>query len=251
MANFLVNPVPFLVAGLTVEHGWNRPARGRVALGGEPMREHEDYAIVTMEPMPAEANQLMPTLDLVVQFLEDNQRVHIDTHHLSPLGLGLIKVHSVVQRDQLVRNSPMNFGPSVIRVVNHDEGINSRFYSYTRLAWIMFLAFPLDFQKDVYVKAAVAPYGRVLAWYTDANKSRILARVLLLSPNRAPRSLIVSRGSMLGGLGRSWAGLVYILNGNFPDEFLGEEDLVPFDSEPHPEHGPIMGANPQHPGWQE
>lgn len=38
----------------------------------------------------------------------------------------------------------------------------------------MFLAFLLDFQKDVYVKAAVAPYGRVLAWYTNENKSRFL-----------------------------------------------------------------------------
>lgn len=68
MANFSVDPTSFLVAGLTVEHGWNRPARGRVALGGEPTREHEDYAIITMDPMPLEANQLAPTLGLVVQF---------------------------------------------------------------------------------------------------------------------------------------------------------------------------------------
>jgi len=38
MANFPVNPQPFLIAGLTVDHGWNRPARGRMALGGEPTR---------------------------------------------------------------------------------------------------------------------------------------------------------------------------------------------------------------------
>lgn len=43
---------------------------------------------------------------------------------------------------------------------------------------------------------------------------------------------------MLGGLGRSWQVLVYILNGNFPDVFRGEEDPVPFDGEAHPEHGP-------------
>jgi hypothetical protein len=38
----------------------------------------------------------------------------------------------------------------------------------------MFLAFPLDFQKDIYIRAVVAPYGRLLEWYRDANKSRIL-----------------------------------------------------------------------------
>jgi hypothetical protein len=102
----------------------------------------------------------------------------------------------------------------------------------------MFLAFSLDFQKDTYVNAIVAPYGHVLTWYTIDNKSRLLARVILPSLNRVPHSLIISRGSLMGGLGRSWVVPVYILNRNFPDEFLGEEDLVPFDGEPHPEHGP-------------
>lgn len=80
----------------------------------------------------------------------------------------------------------------------------------------MFLAFPLDFQKDLYVQAAVAPYGRLLDWFTDANKSRVLARALILSPDRVPRSLVVSRGTLLGGNGRSWSVPVYILNEQFP-----------------------------------
>jgi hypothetical protein len=54
-ANFLVNPHPFLVVGLAVEHGWNHPARGRMALGSETTREHDDFAIVTINPAPQEA----------------------------------------------------------------------------------------------------------------------------------------------------------------------------------------------------
>ena len=50
MANFLVNPRPFLVGDMMIDHGWNQPARGRVALVDEPTRE-EDYAIVSVEPM--------------------------------------------------------------------------------------------------------------------------------------------------------------------------------------------------------
>lgn len=85
----------------------------------------------------------------------------------------------------------------------------------------------------------------------DANKSRILARVLLLSPNRVPRSLVVSRGSLLGGLGRSWAVPVFLLNGNFPDVEPADEDPITFDGEPHPEHGPPgLGASPLFPNWQ-
>jgi hypothetical protein len=52
MANFQVDPRPFLVVGLAVEHGWNHPAQRRMALGGEPTREHEDFAIVTINPPP-------------------------------------------------------------------------------------------------------------------------------------------------------------------------------------------------------
>jgi len=204
MANFPVNPQAFLVAGLTVEHGWNRPARGRLALGGEPSREHEDYAIVSINHMPQEVNQLRPTLNVVCHFLEHAHRVHVIDSHLSPLGLGLIRLWTVAQRDQLVMESPMNLGQNhVVTIVKHDEGFNSRSCTYTRVYWIMFLAFPLDFQKDLFIHAAVAPYGRLLEWYRDSNISRILAQVMLLSLDRVPRSLIVSRGTMIGGAGRS------------------------------------------------
>lgn len=96
MANFPVNPQPFLVADMQVEHGWNRPARGCLALGGEPPREHEEYAIVTIQLAPQAPEQLCPTLNLICNFLEHEQRVWISTAHISPLGLGLIKLHSVV-----------------------------------------------------------------------------------------------------------------------------------------------------------
>jgi hypothetical protein len=127
MANFQVNLRSFLVAGLAMEHGWNRPARGRMALGGEPTREHEDFAIVTINPAPQEAAQLRPTLNMVCDFLEHTQRVQILESHLSPLGLGLIKLRTIPQRDQLVRESPFHMGQhNIVFVVKHDEEINSR-----------------------------------------------------------------------------------------------------------------------------
>jgi hypothetical protein len=224
-----------------------------MALGGEPSREHEDYAIVSINPAPEEAAQLRPTLNLVCDFLEHTQRVQIIESHLSPLGLGLIRLRTVPQRDQLVRESPFNFGQhSVVTVSKHDEGLNARSCAYTRICWIMFLAFPLDFQKDLYIRAAVAPFGRLLEWYRDTNKSRILVQVLLLSSDRVPRSLIVSRGALIGGAGRSWTVPVYILNGHFPDAFPADENPVPIDGEPHPEHPPVvMGPNPNDPNWEE
>jgi hypothetical protein len=44
---------------------------------------------------------------------------------------------------------------------------------------------------------------------------------------------------------------VFILNGNFLDAFPADEELVPHDGEPHPEHPPmVFGPNPQAPNWQ-
>ena len=47
MANFACDPAPFLLFGAHDEQGWHHPARTRLALGGEPPRRHEEYAIAS------------------------------------------------------------------------------------------------------------------------------------------------------------------------------------------------------------
>lgn len=76
----------------------------------------------------------------------------------------------------------------------------------------------------------VLAINRPPSLFTDANKSRILIQALLLSLDRVPRSLVVSRGIVLEGTGCSWAVLVYILNRQFLDTFLGDEDPAPVDT---------------------
>jgi hypothetical protein len=55
-----------------IEHGWNQPARGHIALGGKPTQEHEDYVIVSINPMLVEENQLRLMLAFVSDFLEQD-----------------------------------------------------------------------------------------------------------------------------------------------------------------------------------
>ena len=116
------------------------------------------------------------------------------------------------------------------------------------------LGFPLDFQNIDFIRASVAPFGRLLQWFENRNKSRVLAKCLVLSPDRVPQSMVVSHGTTLGGNGRSWSIPTYILSGgHFPDAFPADEDLVPFDGDAHPEHPPVvLGPHPQQdPDWQE
>ncbi|CAO1939557.1 unnamed protein product [Urochloa humidicola] len=243
MANFPCNPMLFVPPGLHVEQGWQRPARSRVALGGEPPRRHEQYAIVRLEPEPI-ADQVQDLLNDVSEMLEHDFPVRVVSSFPSPLGLGLFQFDSPVQRQTLLDASPIQFGHGWLTIQKHDEARNFRACPYIRECWIMFLAFPLDYQSLDYIRAAVAPFGRLIHWIDGPNKSRVLTQCLVLSPDRVPRTVVVSQGTVLGGNGRSWSVPVFILGGHFPDAFPPEEEPVPVDGNPHPWNGNVQEGNP-------
>ena len=161
----------------------------------------------------------------------------------SPLGLGLFEFENPVQRELLLNASPVQFGDFQLSV-KHDEARNLRSCPYIRECWVMFLGFPLNYQLHDYIKAAVSPFGRLLRWFEGPNKSRVLVKCLVISPDRVPRSLVISQGSLLGGNGRSWSVPVFLLNGNFPDVFPQDKDPVPMDGNPHPINGHVNEGNP-------
>ncbi|CAO2150252.1 unnamed protein product [Urochloa humidicola] len=243
MANFPCNPMLFIPAGLHLEQAWQRPARSRVALGGEPPRRHEQYAIITLEPPPM-AEQIPDIIEDVAETLEHDFPVRVVSSFPSPLGLGLFQLESPVQRQALLDASPIQFGHGWLTVQKHDEARNFRSCNYIRQCWIMFLAFPLDYQTMDFIKAAIAPFGRLIHWIDGPNKSRVLTQCLVLSPDRVPRSVVISQGTVLGGNGCSWSVPVYILGGHFPDAFPQDEDPVPADGNPHPMHGNVNQGNP-------
>lgn len=147
MANFACDPMPFVLFGFHIEDGWQRPARARVALGGEAPRRHEEYAILTLNPAPP-PNEAAAVLDQLVDQLEDQFPMRVLSHFLSPLGLGLVQFGSPMQRQGLINLSPINLGNGfTLSVARHDEGINLRTCNYSRVCNIMMLGFPLDFQN--------------------------------------------------------------------------------------------------------
>jgi hypothetical protein len=46
----------------------------------------------------------------------------------------------------------------------------------------MFLGFPLDFQSMDFIKASVAPFGRLLRWYEGPNKSKDSGQIFVVIP---------------------------------------------------------------------
>ena len=208
----------FLPAGFHVDHGWLRPARACIALGGEPLRRNEQFAIIAMEPEPPQ-DQVHGRLEEVTEFLQQEFLVRVISAFPSPLGLGLFEFDNQIQREVLLDASLIQFAHGLLTIQKHDEARNLRSCHYTRECYLMFLGFPLDYQLIDVIKAAVAPFGRLIRWFEGPNKSRVLVKCLVLTLERVPHSLVISQGSLLGGNGRSWSVHVFILNGHFPDGF--------------------------------
>jgi len=101
----------------------------------------------------------------------------------SPFGVGLFQFQNPIHGACLLDASlnETNFG--VLRVRKHDEVGNLRAFPYTRECWVMSLGFPLDYQSQDFIKAAVAAFGRLLRWFEGPNKSRVLVQCLVLSPD--------------------------------------------------------------------
>lgn len=87
----------------------------------------------------------------------------------------------------------------------------------------------------------------MITWHEGQIKSKTLLDCLVLSPERIPHSIVISRGTQIRGNGHSWTASVYIIGGHFPNAFPAEEDPVPMDGNPHSLHDHIHHANPDVP----
>lgn len=241
MANFAVNPVPFVLVGLEIED-WARPARGRIIVSGNPPRHHEEYAIVTVLP-PPQQHQLYDTMDEVIDYFEHEHHVRVLSSCLSPLGLCLIQFHSPIARQTMVNLSPHQLDDVRELVVEeHDRGLNLRNCLFARTCWIMFLAFPLDFQTRDIISQAVG--HTIITWTNNARcKSRLLLRCKVTLVSRIPRSLLICEGNVGGNNGSSWAVPVYVLSSLHADEFAADEDQIPPNGNPHPENAHFLNVN--------
>ena len=160
-----------------------------------------------------------------------------------------IRLPSTLIRDSLIASSPHTLDDlSEFSLVRHNESPNMRHPIIERDAWVMLLAFPLDYQTQHYVIKAVSTFGHLLAWHRPGvNKSRVLVRVLIKEVAKVPFTIVLERFTGIGGLGQSWSIPVYILNVYNPIPGLqsNEDPLPPMGVTPHPEQNPFLNAMQQ------
>lgn len=246
MANFSVDPTPYIPKGLEVED-WARPARGRMVISGNSLRRHEEYAIVSVLPHPPQ-HLLYDTMDEVVDFFEEVRQVRIASSCLSPLGLCLLRFSSPITRQAMVNLSPFQLDENRdIVVVEHDRGRNWRNCPFTRTCCVMFLAVPLDFQTKEILSLAVGHFGTVVTWTENSRcKSRIFLKCKVARISMVPRSMIICEGNPAGDNGNSWTVPVYVLSSQLNDIDPADEHLIPPNGNPHPEQVQQHDVNHNH-----
>jgi hypothetical protein len=148
---------------------------------------------------------------------------------LLSVALGVVSGSVLFLVGKASHRSPMQLDiQREIVFVEHDRGINFRSCPFTRTCWIMFLAFPLDFQTREIISQAVGLFGSVINWIdNDRCRSCLVLRCKVSLVSRIPRSIIISEGNPMGDHGHSWTVPVYVLNSAQNDVMAGDEDPVP------------------------
>jgi hypothetical protein len=128
---------------------------------------HEDFAIVTISPLPAQLLVFGTLQEVIHEFLDDHLRVHVREIQPSHLGQGLVRFANAHDRDLLVNNNPHPYGDILLDFVCHDQGRNWRALNFNRECWLMLPSFPLDYWTTESIQNAIDTCGKVMLLEND------------------------------------------------------------------------------------
>jgi hypothetical protein len=259
MAYQFVDPAPFIPRGFQRVVVPNRKAMSRVILG-RPAKRNPDVAIVTINPLPQHQVAFNNIRDVLHDFLRNHARVDYTYIQPCPFGQAYVKFVYFHDRDQLIHNSPHQFGDVFISFVEHDRGANHRAVTLNHEVWLMLLGTNIDFWSDVHMNKILGDHGHIIAWEDDPNHiARVLVKARVVNLEEIPWFIVSTEGP--GFNGHSWTIQVEIiqtrmLGGLGPDEDIppGPDDIQPqffdFFGFGQPGHGPAFQLQPQqqHPG---
>ena len=239
-----------------VEEPWGaeeRPSRLYVTASTVPLRRHENWAIVQIEPRPP-GNEIDELLDQAVQHIGQVHHWDVASFAESAVGIGMVRMPDYLTREMLVAVPPVPFGNGrLLSFARHDEGENFRATTYTRVGWIMLLNLHMDYRNDEFLRETVGKFGKMKTWLRDdPSPSRTLVRCAYGGARDIPRSIVIREPQRHGGVVVSWTVPVFILNSEPADILPGDEDPEPLDGNPHPlpGQGPVLHVNDANEDWQ-
>jgi hypothetical protein len=202
MAYQRADPQPFAPNGFHALEIQHREVMAR-AVVQHHQATHEDFAIVSFNPLPANTLHFPAVHEVVHEYLEEHMNVQIRDIQPSHLGQALVRFVHVHDRDSLVNNSPHPYGEVNFNLVRHNQGRNWRAMNFNRDCWLMLLGFPLDHWNNVSIQSAIASFGKVVIWENDrTNLARLLVRAQVTDLQDVPHFIVLSESE--GFLGHSW-----------------------------------------------
>jgi hypothetical protein len=109
MANFTVDPTPFIPGQYEIIEVAYRPQLCLYHLAGPVTTRHEDVAMTTIVPDLPAHQQFAATRLFLRSLIEDELRFSMDISQRCPIGSAYVRVSSPSDRDWLVSNSPIQF----------------------------------------------------------------------------------------------------------------------------------------------
>ncbi|KAM0838840.1 hypothetical protein ACQ4PT_060708 [Festuca glaucescens] len=234
MANFPVDPTPYIPGQYELIQVAHRPQQCRYHVTDGIRVKHEDVAIATVTPPPGDAVPFGLVRNMLRNLIEIEYGFTLEMIQRCPIGTAFVRVSSFADRDWLVNQSPHHFAGRTISFVNHNEGINHRAFTYNQECWLLLLAYPLDLWNSEHIKRAVKDFGVFVAWDEEAScYGAIVVKVRVADLQHIPHSCVVTDGNAFQG--ESWTVPIFILSQKLLGNLPADEDDPPADgSTPHP-----------------
>jgi hypothetical protein len=252
IANFPVDPSPFIPGQYEIIEVANRPQQSRYHISMVVSPKNEDVAIATINPpFPGEL-PFTTTRMFLRTLLEEELGFSLDMSQRCPIGSAYIRVSSPSDRDWLVSHSLHQFQGREINFVEHNRGIKHRAFTYIRECWIMLLAFPSDLWSDEHIRGVVKDFGALISWDKELSTyGALIAKVRVVDLHCIPHSCVLSSGNEWSA--ESWSIPIFILSQRLLGGLPADEELPPADgSTPHPMPPPpapaqgFQGNGPMH-----
>jgi hypothetical protein len=171
----VADPSSFIPNGFQAIEVQHRELMAQVVLR-HSQETHEDFAIVTIHPIPDNVLQFDAVHEVVQEFMEEHMDIRIRDIQPSHLGQALVQFNRAHDRDLLINLRPDPYGGVNFHLERHNQGRNWHALNFNRDCWLMLLGFPLDYWNHDCIQGAIASFGRVLLWENDMQH---LARLLV------------------------------------------------------------------------
>lgn len=239
MANWSVDPTPFVPKGFTlVERAPHPPRRSEVFVAGCFSQHNEDLAIVKLQPPVHNAD--FPILQSALrEYFLNVHEVHVHEVRPCPLGAAYVRFATSLEREKFLGRVFRFRNSYDMMLVKHDEADNARTFDLDKEVWVLMLGFPEDLKTDNVVAKSVSDYGIMADWIGINLLGIVVAKVYINDSAKIPDSTKINAG--IPPKGHSWTTPVFLLK---------QTDVVlPQDEEGFVTFGPLHPVPPSPPRW--